>query len=58
MQTKLRFKQVLIVAKLSNIAVNDSGTQKGARYSRVLVVSGTKRNYSECDNRIFSKLHT
>ena len=35
---------VLIVTEISNIAVNYFYTQKSARYSRLLVVSGTQCN--------------
>ena len=49
MQKKLRYKWVLVVAELFNIAVNDLDAEKSARYNWVLivtelVVSGTRCN--------------
>ena len=43
-----RYKWVLVVTKLFNMAVNDSDAKQSARYSRVLVVTELVLSGTQC----------
>ena len=50
-----RYKWVLVVTKLFNIAVNDFDAKQSARYSRVLVVTELVLSGTQCNLRTTRK---